>query len=74
VGARPDLSVDSDQGRISGLGMAEAFDEVKAGRRNSHHLPFVSVAMGEGVATTFVAPDLYSTEKSKPRSLPNQWC
>jgi hypothetical protein len=25
-------------------------------------------------ATVFVAPDLYSTEKSKPKSFPTQWC
>jgi hypothetical protein len=25
-------------------------------------------------ATAFVAPGLYSTEKSKPSSLPTQWC
>uniref|UniRef100_A0A0A8ZTW4 Uncharacterized protein n=1 Tax=Arundo donax TaxID=35708 RepID=A0A0A8ZTW4_ARUDO len=49
AGASPDLIVDGDQGRISGLGVAEALDEVKAGRRNSHHIPFVIVATGEGV-------------------------
>jgi hypothetical protein len=48
VGASPDLIVDGDQGRISGLGVAEALNEVKAGRRNSHHLPYVIVAVGEG--------------------------
>jgi hypothetical protein len=25
-------------------------------------------------ATTFVAPDLYSTVKVKPNSFPTQWC
>jgi hypothetical protein len=49
AGTRPDLVVDGDQGQISGLGVAEALDEVKARRQNSHHLPFIIVVMGEGV-------------------------
>jgi hypothetical protein len=31
-------------------GVAEALDEVKVGRRNSHHHPYVIVATGEGVS------------------------
>jgi hypothetical protein len=41
--------MDGDQGRISGLGMSETLDEVKARCRDSHHLPFFIVAAGEGI-------------------------
>jgi hypothetical protein len=42
--------MDGDQGRISGLGVLETLDEVKARRRDSHHLPFFIVAAGEGIS------------------------
>jgi hypothetical protein len=41
--------MDGDQGRISGMGVSEALDEVKARRRDSHHLPIFTVATGEGI-------------------------
>jgi hypothetical protein len=49
TGPLPDLVMDGDQGRISGLGVSEALDEVKARCRDSHHLPFFIVAIGEGI-------------------------
>jgi hypothetical protein len=44
-----DLVMDGDQGRVSGLGVSEALDEVKARRRDSQHLPFFIVVTGEGI-------------------------
>jgi hypothetical protein len=49
VGPFSDLVMDGDQGRVSGLGMSEALDEVKVRRRDSHNLPFFIVTMGEGI-------------------------
>jgi hypothetical protein len=42
--------MDGDQGRVSGLGVSKALDEVKARRRDSQHLPFFIVTTGEGIS------------------------
>jgi hypothetical protein len=63
-----------DQGGISGLGVAKALDEIKTGAEMASSSPSSWSRRERASVTTLVAPDLYSTEKSKPRSLPTQWC
>jgi len=64
--------VDGDQGRIRGLGMSKARDEVEAGAETASSVPSSSSRRERASATVFDAPDRYSTEKSNPSSLPTQ--
>jgi hypothetical protein len=72
-----DVVVDGDQRGVDCLGLPEPRDEVKPQGRNRAKLAYdvlFGVAARESVGDCVGDADLYSTAKSRPRSLPTQWC
>jgi hypothetical protein len=70
-----DFIVDGSQGGVTGLGMAEPADEVERGAKIAYRALVLSSLVPwreRASSTVFVAPDLYSIEKSKPRSFATQ--